>query len=141
MPDSQNIYSGKDFNQLVENFEERRRILESQGEQAPDKEIAKEVIKSEIEKGLETMPQQPVSGTEFVNVPTPQTISHDLAVSEDEAQKILNELIEIAFGKSIYQAVQSARKTSNAYLIDSLHDQLVDKFYERLVELGKIKIS
>ena len=46
----------------------------------------------------------------------------------------LSELITLALEESIPQAVTTALKTGNAFLIDKLRDSLVDKYYEKLKE-------
>lgn len=55
-------------------------------------------------------------------------IRHQLAV-----------LVNLAVTKSVYYAVKVARKIGNAYLLDRLHDAVVNELYEDLVKKKKIK--
>ena len=57
-------------------------------------------------------------------------------LDEDRQMKML---VDLAFQQGIDKAVQAARATGQAYLIDKLHDTLVDELYYQLVEKGKLK--
>ncbi|MDP3963258.1 MAG: hypothetical protein Q8Q39_02055 [bacterium] len=58
-----------------------------------------------------------------------------------EADKQLKALVEIAFERSVYDAVDIARRLDDAYLLDEFHDTLADdeKLHKRLVETGKLE--
>jgi hypothetical protein len=51
---------------------------------------------------------------------------------DEEAQGKVDELVAIALKDNIPKAVTTALKTGNAFLIDKLHDTLVDKYYQEL---------
>lgn len=51
----------------------------------------------------------------------------------------VQQLVNKAFSSSIEAAVEEAKATNNAALIDAFHDALVDELYDVLVERGKIK--
>lgn len=136
-PINQNL---NQFDQLVGRFEQRRRALDSkEALKVGDKEIAKEIISEEIEKGLKTLPPDLSTSSGVGDIPSPSDISSNLRQSDPETEKKLEELVNIALDKGVAMAVILARRTSNAYLIDRLHDQLVDKFYSELIKQGKIK--
>lgn len=67
--------------------------------------------------------------------------------AQQQAQKIKDEpkerqielLIQMAFDKSVIEAVEVAKKLNNSYLLDEFHDALMDKLYDTLVEQGKLK--
>jgi glutamate dehydrogenase/leucine dehydrogenase len=48
-------------------------------------------------------------------------------------------LTQMAFDKGIAEAVETAKKMDNPYLLDEFHDALVDELYKKLVEEGKLK--
>jgi len=57
--------------------------------------------------------------------------------SKDEGQvKVLR---EIAFEKGLDIAIEEAKKLNNPHILDEFHDDLVDKFYQKLVEAGKLE--
>ena len=94
-----------------------------------DKELIKEAIGEKIEESLKNYPPavELHKTSPAFSSPAPPVLAED----EDTKQK-LNELVQIALNESIPKAVTTALKTSNAYLIDKLHDTLVDKYYEVL---------
>jgi len=47
-------------------------------------------------------------------------------------------LVEVALTRTIHEAVKVA-ESATPYLLDELHDHLVDDYYEKLVALRKIK--
>jgi hypothetical protein len=57
-------------------------------------------------------------------------------LDEDRQIKML---VDLAFQQGIDKAVQAARATGQAYLIDKLHDTLIDELHQQLVEKGKLK--
>ncbi len=76
-------------------------------------------------------PQQPAT------LPTPQ-VEPPSYMSEELKGKV-QELVNIAFSKTIDDAIKQARATNNAALIDAFHDALVDELYNYLIERGKLK--
>lgn len=69
---------------------------------------------------------------------------HDAKVSElksYESDKQLKALVEIAFERSVQDAVDIARRLDDAHLLDAFHDTLIDdeKLHKELVESGKLK--
>lgn len=52
--------------------------------------------------------------------------------------KQIDILARLAISNSIAEAIEWAQKLDNPYVIDKLHDTLVDKFYEELTKRGKI---
>ena len=56
----------------------------------------------------------------------------------EELEKQVRELVAIALQRSIQHAVKAAERET-PYLLDELHDHLVDDYYEKLVALRKIK--
>ncbi len=67
--------------------------------------------------------------------PVPTT---DVTVPPELFQKV-QALVNVAFLKSIDEAIKEAKATNNAALIDAFHDLLVDELYTQLIERGKLK--
>ena len=105
----------------------KAQIEKAQLPQIPEKEIVKETISERIEDSLKNLP--PIVSEKFTNKPLPSTLS--VSNKDPEAQRLLQELVNIAFNESIPKAVELARKTGNSFLIDSLHDILVKSYIEK----------
>ncbi len=50
-------------------------------------------------------------------------------------------LVNVAFTQGVAAAIDQARKTNNAALIDALHDVLSDELHQQLVERGQLKAA
>jgi hypothetical protein len=115
---------------LKEQVQTKERQLEAEGLKTPEKkELVKEVINEQIEPVLNTYPSE----IKLQSIPQPIIPQED-----NEANKIVDELIEIALNKDIVSAVQTALKTSNGYIIDTFRDKLTDVYYNQLKEKGLI---
>jgi len=113
---------------IKERVEEKKAQIEkAQLPQIPEKEIVKEIISERIEDSLKNLP--PIVSEEITKKPLPSTLS--VSNKDPEAQRLLQELVNIAFNESIPKAVELARKTGNSFLIDSLHDILVKSYIEK----------
>lgn len=124
MPESVEKNSSQQISSEIELLEQRlaekRMEIEKQNIQKPEKEIISEIIKER-------------SGELYI----PTSVSAPMP--SGDLQNQLQILVDIAFNQSIPVAVRLSKKSGNAYLIDAIHDALVDKFYEELVRRGKIK--
>lgn len=58
-------------------------------------------------------------------------------LGDDKAQ--VEELVHIAFTRSIGDAVRVAKALKNPHILDDFHDTLTDHFYDRLVSAGIIE--
>jgi len=93
-----------------------------------DKELIRETIEERIEESLKNYPP-----AVEIQKSTPAAIpSVSIASDDKEAQQKVDELVAIALKENIPKAVITALKTGNAFLIDKLHDTLVDKYYQQL---------
>lgn len=74
-------------------------------------------------------------------VTSPQNDARDdarnLSLLNDMESQVTR-LLDLVTQKGVPHAVQVARKLKNYYLLDRMHDELVDKFYQGLVERGVI---
>jgi len=91
-----------------------------------DKELISETISEEIEESLKNYPPRAT----IEKPPPPPPTGPSTTTDAQESQQIIQELVNIALTESIPKSVTTALKTGNAYLIDKLHDTLVDKYFE-----------
>ncbi len=128
--------------EIIKNkFLEKKQILAQKGIETPsNRELLEGVIRERMENSGEQLTS---SNEKKASVPfTPSSVSQSsFNKSEnkaDEAQNILQELVKTAIEKSIPQAVLEAKKMRNDFLLDRLHDVLVDKYYQMLKNKGVI---
>lgn len=64
-------------------------------------------------------------------------------ITEQEKQHTpeIEALVQIAFEKGIGKAIKMAKAKNDPHLLDDFHDALIDRFYQKLVEAGKIANS
>ena len=130
----------EEIQELVRRLEEKKREFASTQTELPEeKEILREVLQKQVEDGR--------AGAEELSGAAPavtHVLTDDLKEQADEVKKKekreeqLSHLVEIALTKSIGEAVKVAQK-ANPYLLDELHDHLVDDYYDKLVQLRKLK--
>lgn len=99
------------------------------GPAVAEKELLREAVADRIRRA---MPLPPAPVPVIAPAIQPRTEAHDEA-------KEIEPFITMAFSQDIPTAVKAVMKSGNAHLIDALHDALVDRFYEELVKLGKLK--
>ena len=124
-----------EIRELERKLAEKRAALGHGQESAPtqEKEMLRETLRDHIEE-IRTPPTVPAEQS----VPTPPPSSDPAGQQLREEQ--IRRLIEIALTKSIQEAVKIAQANS-PYLLDELHDHLVDDYYDKLVQLKKIQDS
>lgn len=109
-----------------------------------EKEFVKETIKERMsEAPIFSAPQKSVAPAKksAQTTPTPLVATGKVTVQDLQQlskEKQLNILVGIAMTQSIPESVSLAQATDNPYILDELHDVLVDKFYSELVKRGKI---
>lgn len=61
-------------------------------------------------------------------------------ITEQEKQHLpeIEALIRIAFEKGIDQAIEEARAKNDPHILDDFHAAVINRFYQKLVEAGKI---
>ncbi|HRZ29384.1 MAG TPA: hypothetical protein P5052_01160 [Candidatus Paceibacterota bacterium] len=101
-----------------------------------DKEIIKDVINEIFDKEINQVVAKPDINVNKFSVFGANDNDDD---NNQDANRTLEELVKKAFDNGVANAINFSFKTSNAYLIDKLHDLLVDKFYEALVNQKIIK--
>ena len=81
--------------------------------------------------------QIPTDDTQMQTIPAP-TIDPPSYLSEDLKSQV-QELVNMTFEKGLDTAIERAKATKNAALIDAFHDAVVDELFAHLVERGKLK--
>ncbi|PIR88278.1 MAG: hypothetical protein COU10_00070 [Candidatus Harrisonbacteria bacterium CG10_big_fil_rev_8_21_14_0_10_45_28] len=116
--------------QLETQLAEKKGELLNPENRTTEREMLREVIKSHggtQESGLN------------LNSPTPSqasaSVSRDVT---DEDQKKIDDLVLHSFSHGIASSISMAQSYGDAFLLDKLHDRLVDEYYEKLVQARKI---
>ena len=117
--------------EILKNFEAKRaEVLKSkEGILSPEQE--KEILKEAVLERIKTSQPLPPIQQQAI-----QQKAQDIKAEPKERQIEL--LIQLAFGKSVIEAVEVAKKLDNPYLLDEFHDALVDELYNKLIEQGKL---
>lgn len=66
------------------------------------------------------------------------TDAESVGVAEDAAAKV-HKLIELAQVKGVAHAVRVAKRMNDLYVLDTMHDEMVDQLYEGLLAKGLIE--
>lgn len=134
------LASEEEIKMLEQKLEEKKRALEEQRRPVPEeKEVFREVMREHIERVRPqappaTMPPRPpVSPGATYTVP-----SQDDAAQKEQRESKVRSLVEYALTRTVEDAVKKAEAES-PYLLDELHDHLVDDYYQKLLALRKIK--
>ena len=108
-----------------------------------DKEILHEIVREKIQESAETqqtippsLPAQAGDDTTVQPAPAVESPSYLTPELKDKIQQLIN----LAFNKSIDEAIKEASKTNNAALIDAFHDVIVDELYNSLIERKKLEV-
>ena len=129
-----------DIIQLEHDLAAKRAALEQGKESGEIQELPpeKEILRQVIGEKINSLTPPPSDNT------TPPTQTPPPAVDmpaylAPELKDQVQQLIDIAFSKSIADAIHQARATDNAALIDAFHDVLVDALFNHLTERKKLK--
>lgn len=116
------------------------------GKTPPEKEMISETLREQVRLQESSSTSENVvaahTQSDTSNISNlPASGGHSNA-SDDESEAAkhqLETLLSHAFDKGIFSAMKEARKTNSPYLVDKLHDELVDHFYQQLLSSGQIK--
>ena len=124
---------------LQQKLEEKKRALQMESENAlHEKDVFREVLKEHIEQVPEDIDIQNKSGIKMpIPSPVPAGQANDKDVSEHA--DVVEALVHIAFRDGILKAVQAARETQSPYVVDALHDKLVDEYYDKLLAARQVE--
>ena len=131
----------EEIQKLEQQLEQKKRALTESGAVIPEeKELFREVVKEHIESLRPASPQTP-SSVSLPPLPVPSPLSQDDKAKIKQQEKdeaSVRVLVEKALTGTIEDAVKEAQKIS-PYMLDELHDHLIDDAYDKLVVLRKIK--
>lgn len=139
--------SEHDIAELERALAEKRTLYEQQkasGEISAvphGRELVSEIVKEKLAAAPGTPPPQQ-QATAVQQQPVPQQAPQTHAVpsyAADDLHAKVQELVELAFAKSLNEAIAFAKATQNAALIDAFHDVMVDELYDHLIETGKLE--
>jgi len=94
------------------------------------------------EQKVETRMEEGKTGAEVsesYSAPAGQIQKPSQQIQNLDPQNQIKALCDLAFQKGLDFSIKTARGLNNAYILDALHDTLIDKLYERLKGEGKIK--
>ena len=120
--------------EIIKNFEAKKAEALKQPEVkesglSPEKE--KEILKDAVYEKVMNVRYTPIQQ---------QAVQQQTQKLKDEPkERQIELLIQMAFDKSVIEAVGVAKSLDSPYLLDEFHDTLVDKLYNKLVEQGKLK--
>ncbi len=139
-PKEQNISAEEEIRQLEQKLQEKKRELQEHGDVPHEKEVLREVLRTHIEElkpSMQASTLQEPAGQQPVSLSDGLQNQADELAKKEAREEYIKKLVEIALSKSLQAAVAEARKTS-PYLLDELHDHLVDEYYEKLVQSRKL---
>ncbi|MDP3057228.1 MAG: hypothetical protein Q8N37_01755 [bacterium] len=99
-----------------------------------EKEIAPESKKESPEQGFEDLSMARKAAPTKLQI---KKITRQMKDADIAHQLIV--LVDLARFKGVYYAVKIAKKLGNAYLLDRLHDAIVNDLYEELVKDKKLQ--
>lgn len=125
----------EEIKELERRLEEKKRALAESGAELPhEKEVFRDVLKEHIS---DTRSAQGEVALPIAQIPSSQK-DDDVKKMKDDLNEDVRVLVEIALTKSIGEAIRVAERSGSPYLLDELHDHLVDDYYDKLVSLRKI---
>jgi len=125
----------QEITKLEQQLTERRASLEQQSvepnkEVPHDKEILRQVVGEKIQEHAPTY------------IPQVKPQPHDdtaQSYADPDLKDKVQELVNLAFNKSLGEGIREATKSNNFALIDAFHDVLVDQLYDALLERKKLE--
>ena len=133
----------KEIALLEQKLAEKKAIL-GQPENFSSKEVLRETIKERmVEKPIFSSQLKPAPINQKSKKPMPPPLVSTGKVNTEDLRQLSKEkqldiLIGLAMSQSIPESVSLAQEIGNPYILDELHDVLVDKFFEELIKRGKI---
>ena len=114
-------------------LEEKKRALAERGEEREHKEIFREAFKEKFGPAPRVLPT-PIAPSEPSATPKGKGDDTAFYAREEEMQS----LVQLSFAKGVRQAIEAARRES-PWLLDELHDRLIDEYYQKLVQAHQIQ--
>ena len=132
MPEYQTTPGPEHINEaeLARRFEEKKRLLEASGAKPETKEVFREAFREHVAE------RKPPAPAPFPSV-APVSFPRSAAAADDQE---LKSLVDLALEKGVFAAIHKA-EAETPYLIDALHDALVDHYFDKLVAAGKLSAT
>lgn len=119
---------------LSQKLEERKETLRKEGGLVPEeKEIFREVLKEHIEQVRPSVQLPPAT-----HIPDGAQKKTDDIQTKAEDESLVRDVVEAALTRGVEHAIKIA-ESANPWLVDELHDHLVDDYYEKLLALKKVE--
>jgi len=123
-------------------LEPTEKLTEEQAEAATENKIGIEQIEekspAEVNQAVgERQIEEEVKPT--VAPPSAQARKKAKQLKDLDRPSQVKALSDLAFEKGLNFAVEVAKALDSAYVLDELHDALVDELYQKLIEEGKLK--
>lgn len=115
--------------ELARRFEEKKRLLEAAGVKPEVREVFRAAFKETAAEKM--VPARPSAAPQA-------TGSLSGASTDHRNDPRVADLVRIALEKGVAAAVRAA-EAETPHLIDALHDELADHYYEKLIASGQLK--
>lgn len=117
----------------IKELKARLEKLETQLRKERLPEGKEEMVKQEIKTYIRELQQTP----SFAPSPVTQDEAKEIAKFEHSQQ--IGAIVSLIFKKGLLEAISVAQELNNPAILDELHDTLVDRYYEILIEKGILK--
>ncbi len=108
----------------------KQQLIESGVPAMPEKEVFKDVFSEHAQITPITQAQSTPANTK------PQAASTQAAALTPIQEQAIATLIQTAFDQGVATAIKQAK--NDPFLIDALHDRLIDEYYQKLLDARKI---
>lgn len=119
----------QDIKRLSQEVAEKKAMPEHRD--VSDKELIKRTIEPIIKEPVSSGATAQSDGDQNIQN---QVLPQYLQSAPYDLQLQVEELIDVVFHKGVEAAVSRARGLNNPFILDALHDALVDKLYDELKE-------
>lgn len=123
----------REIRELERLIQQKKEALKETRELKDSREVLKDVFREKYGDKFQTPKESAISET-FPSQPE----STNERLKQEQREQRINNLIQIAFREGIEKAAGEAKK-STPWLLDELHDRLIDEYYQKLVQVKLIE--
>lgn len=122
----------EEIKELEQMLEEKKRALAERGEEREHKEVFREAFKEKYSGEFKVAPPAPLP-------PPPRSPTAKLqdSAARSRREEEIQTLIRVSFEKGVRAAADIAKR-ENPWLLDELHDRLIDEYYQKLIQSKQI---
>ncbi len=120
-------------------YPEKEKVIEEVGKVIEEKKEGIEVKKEEAEEAIKDYLRE-IKETPAVQPPADQVISEAEAIKVLTKKRQAQYLVNLCFKKGIHYALHVAQKLNDPFILDELHDRLINELYTELVKRKKLKL-